>query len=76
MVQCLSEVTDVVNLVAVEWYDGKNGYIKPNCPCLAVAFENGRIQLMCHELDDGKLKRCLFIPTSSIIIFVMMPILY
>lgn len=64
VVQCLSQVTDLVKLAGVEWYDGKNGYVKPNCPCLVVAYDNGRAQLMSHEIDDSK----------SLIIYELYPI--
>ena len=47
-------MTGVVKLAAVEWYSGSGGYVQPNCPVLAVVFDNGRAQLMCHELDDSK----------------------
>ena len=44
----------MVKLIALEWYNGVNGYMEPNCPTLAVVFDNGRAQLMRHELDDGE----------------------
>ena len=47
-------MTGLVKLVALEWYNGANGYLEPNCPSLAVVFDNGRAQLMRHELDDGE----------------------
>ncbi|RMX47135.1 hypothetical protein pdam_00018680 [Pocillopora damicornis] len=37
----------------VEWYDGREGYVEPNCPCLAVCFDIGRMQIMRHELDES-----------------------
>lgn len=42
-----------VPVAALEWYDGAEGYAYPDIPCLAVAFENGRVQLM-READDPK----------------------
>lgn len=54
-IQCLSNVTGLVRLSALEWYCGTAGYVQPNCPILAVVFDNGRAQLMRHELDDGEL---------------------
>lgn len=53
-IHCLSNVTGLVQLSAVEWYCGSGGYVQPNCPVLAVAFDNGRAQLMRHELDDSE----------------------
>ena len=35
-------------------YDGREGYVEPNCPCLAVCFDVGRMQIMRHELDESK----------------------
>ena len=52
-IHCLSSVTGAVQLAGLEWYIGK-GYGNPNCPSLAVCFDNGRAQLMRHELDSGK----------------------
>ena len=54
VVQCLSKVTGLVKLAAVEWYNGSGGPPQPNAPVLAVVFDNGRAQLMRHELDDSK----------------------
>ena len=45
-------VTGAVSLVAVEWYDGKLGYVEAGCPCLAVCFDNGRCQIMRNETDE------------------------
>ena len=53
---CLVGVTGVVKVAGVEWYSGCYGYIEPNCPCLAIAFDNGRAQIMRHELDNGERK--------------------
>jgi WD repeat-containing protein 35 len=38
-------------LIGLEWYDGAEGYALPDLPCLAVAFENGRVQIMRGEED-------------------------
>ena len=35
-------------------YDGREGFVEPNCPCLAVCFDIGRMQIMRHELDESK----------------------
>lgn len=51
---CLISVTGAVSFAAVDWYDGRLGYVEPNCPCLAVCFDNGRCQLMRNESDDSK----------------------
>lgn len=47
-------MTGLVKLVGLQWYNGSMGYVEPNCPCLAVAFDNGRAQIMRHELDNGE----------------------
>ena len=61
---CLVNVTGLVKLTALEWYNGANGYMEPNCPCLAVAYDNGRAQLMRHELDDSESALSPFLPLS------------
>jgi WD repeat-containing protein 35 len=40
-------------VVAVEWYDGGRGFCEPGCPVLAVCLDNGRMQLMRHDVDDN-----------------------
>ena len=35
-------------------YDGREGFVEPNCPCLAVCFDMGRMQIMRHELDESE----------------------
>jgi len=49
---CLSNVTGAVRVAGIEWYDGSYGYSEPNCPCLAVCFDNGRAQIMRHDMDE------------------------
>lgn len=44
----------------IQWYNGVKGSIGEHC--LAVAFDNGHMQLMKHELDDSK---CVTIATPS-----------
>ncbi|XP_017782759.1 PREDICTED: WD repeat-containing protein 35 [Nicrophorus vespilloides] len=51
-VQCL-ESTDIVAVVGLDWYNGKHGYIHALCPCLAICYENGRMQLMYNESDPS-----------------------
>lgn len=40
-------------MVGIEWYDGSKGYAEPNCPVLALCLDNGRMQLMRHDMDDS-----------------------
>ena len=61
---CLVGVTGVVKVAGVEWYNGCYGYVEPNCPCLAIAFDNGRAQIMRHELDNGEKNR-FFLPHTT-----------
>ncbi|CAK8696266.1 unnamed protein product [Clavelina lepadiformis] len=49
---CLVNVTGAVSLAAVKWYNGRLGYVEPDCPCLAVCFDNGRCQVMRTESDS------------------------
>lgn len=46
-----NEGGNTIKVVALEWYNGLNGYIEPKVPCLAIAFENGKIQIMRDEKD-------------------------
>ncbi|KAI0210975.1 WD repeat-containing protein 35 [Lamellibrachia satsuma] len=50
---CLSNVTGAVHIASLQWYNGENGYIEPNCPCLAICFNNGRCQVMRRETDEN-----------------------
>lgn len=40
-----------IKIVSLEWYNGSNGFIEPHVPCLAICFENGKIQIMRDERD-------------------------
>lgn len=42
-----------MRVVSMEWYDGAEGYVLPNCQSLAIAFANGRVQLMRDAHDDA-----------------------
>ena len=50
---CLLNVTGAIRLSALEWYNGASSYMDASFPSLAVCFENGRAQVMRHELDTG-----------------------
>lgn len=39
-------------VVAVDWYDGAEGYEDPSAPSFALAFQSGRMQLMRSTADD------------------------
>lgn len=40
-------------VVGIEWYNGSGGHAEPNCPVLAICLDNGRMQLMRHDMDDS-----------------------
>jgi len=44
---------DGAKIVGLQWYNGVHGYIEPNCPQLAICFDNGRIQIMRDDCDDN-----------------------
>lgn len=43
----------IVVLCFMSRYNGSEGFMEPDCPCLAVCFDNGRLQIMRHEVDDS-----------------------
>ncbi|KAG1701662.1 WD repeat-containing protein 35 [Nymphon striatum] len=51
-IQCQSSSTVLSKIVAIEWYNGLKGYVEPNCPCLIICYDNGRLQIMKDEHDD------------------------
>ncbi|XP_069742568.1 WD repeat-containing protein 35 isoform X6 [Narcine bancroftii] len=53
MLQCLINVTGAVSIVGIHWYSGTEGYVEPDCPCLAICLDNGRCQIMRHEHDEN-----------------------
>ncbi|XP_014106856.1 PREDICTED: WD repeat-containing protein 35 isoform X2 [Pseudopodoces humilis] len=48
---CLVNLTGAFSIAGIHWYHGTQGYIEPNCPCLAVCYNNGRCQIMRDEND-------------------------
>ncbi|XP_056342288.1 WD repeat-containing protein 35 isoform X2 [Oenanthe melanoleuca] len=48
---CLVNLTGAFNIAGIQWYHGTQGYVEPNCPCLAVCYDNGRCQIMRDEND-------------------------
>lgn len=51
---CLVNVTGAISIAGIHWYHGTEGYVEPDCPCLAICFDNGRCQIMRHENDQSK----------------------
>ncbi|KAI9321166.1 WD40-repeat-containing domain protein [Obelidium mucronatum] len=50
-----SETATTLKISAMDWYNGSNGYVEPKAPCLAIAFENGKIQIMRDDKDQSPL---------------------
>uniref|UniRef100_A0A673JJ84 WD repeat-containing protein 35 n=1 Tax=Sinocyclocheilus rhinocerous TaxID=307959 RepID=A0A673JJ84_9TELE len=61
---CLANVTGALSIAGIHWYPGTEGYLEPDCPCLAVCFTNGHYQVMRHESDDSE-RVCGMWPVSS-----------
>ncbi|XP_066091676.1 WD repeat-containing protein 35 isoform X1 [Saccopteryx bilineata] len=49
---CLVNVTGAISIAGIHWYHGAEGYVEPDCPCLAICFDNGRCQIMRDENDQ------------------------
>lgn len=47
----VEDLQGVMPIASLDWYDGLEGYEDDTAPSLAIAFENGRVQLMRSELD-------------------------
>ncbi|KAJ3110150.1 WD repeat-containing protein 35, partial [Nowakowskiella sp. JEL0407] len=41
----------LIKIADLEWYPGTHGFIEEKPPCLAICFENGKIQIMRDEKD-------------------------
>jgi hypothetical protein len=55
-IQCLSNVTQSPQVISLQWFSGVQ-QTPPSAepePALAIAYDNGRIQLMRNENDDGE----------------------
>ncbi|XP_036607241.1 WD repeat-containing protein 35 isoform X1 [Trichosurus vulpecula] len=50
---CLVNVTGAISIAGIHWYHGTEGYVEPDCPCLAICFDNGRCQIMRQESDQN-----------------------
>ncbi|XP_054288459.1 WD repeat-containing protein 35-like [Macrosteles quadrilineatus] len=40
-------------VVGMAWYDGHNGYVDEDCPCLVICYHSGHLQIMRSENDDS-----------------------
>ncbi|TKS86180.1 WD repeat-containing protein 35 [Collichthys lucidus] len=52
-ISCLTNATGAVSIAGIHWYAGTGGYVEPDCPCLAICFDNGRCQIMRYENDEN-----------------------
>ncbi|XP_053476198.1 WD repeat-containing protein 35 isoform X1 [Ictalurus furcatus] len=50
---CLTNLTGAISIAGIHWYAGTEGYVEPDCPCLAICYDNGRCQVMRHENDEN-----------------------
>lgn len=48
----IEDSVGAVQIIGIHWYDGAEGYSDPSAPSLAIAFENGRVQVMRSEADE------------------------
>lgn len=53
-ISCLTNATGAVSIAGIHWYAGTGGYVEPDCPCLAICFDNGRCQIMRYENDESE----------------------
>eukprot|EP00771_Trimastix_marina_P000022 gnl/Trimastix_PCT/1017.p1 GENE.gnl/Trimastix_PCT/1017~~gnl/Trimastix_PCT/1017.p1 ORF type:complete len:1177 (-),score=415.03 gnl/Trimastix_PCT/1017:129-3659(-) len=56
--------------IALDWYDGAEGWVDPMAPSLAIAFDNGRVQLMRSDTDEDMIfldtgMRCIDVHWNS-----------
>lgn len=56
---CLTNITGAIHIAGLEWYNGAHGYVEPNCPSLALCFDNGRCQIMRTETDESESDECI-----------------
>ncbi|KAJ3272616.1 WD repeat-containing protein 35 [Terramyces sp. JEL0728] len=42
-----------VKVAAMHWYNGSRGYIQPRVPCLAVCYEDGKVQILRDQKDQN-----------------------
>ncbi|XP_030346038.1 WD repeat-containing protein 35 isoform X2 [Strigops habroptila] len=63
---CLVNLTGAFSIAGIHWYHGTEGYIEPDCPCLAVCYDNGRCQIMRDENDHNP----VLIDTGMIVVCI------
>lgn len=40
----------------MDWYNGSGGYLQPNMPCLAVCYEDGKVQILKDQRDQNPVR--------------------
>lgn len=72
----IEDSSSAVNIVGIHWYDGTQGHEVANAPTLAIAFENGRVQVMRKHVDDSPVlidtgMYAVFVPNRSLSLSVL-----
>lgn len=62
-ISCLSGATGAVSIAGIHWYAGAGGYVEPDCPCLAICFDNGCCQIMRYENDEREQRKTASFPS-------------
>lgn len=71
-ISCLTNATGAVSIAGIHWYAGTGGYVEPDCPCLAICFDNGRCQVMRYENDESKQLNTLSNTAQSFLLYTYM----
>ncbi|KAI8896383.1 WD repeat-containing protein 35-like protein [Globomyces pollinis-pini] len=45
-----------IKIAAIDWYNGSRGYIQPNVPCLAICYDDGKVQILRNQKDTKPIK--------------------
>ena len=53
-IQCLTNTSQMTQVVSLQWYDGKHGLPQPESPTLVICYDNGRLQMMVNESDESE----------------------
>eukprot|EP00051_Salpingoeca_urceolata_P028079 m.484856 g.484856 ORF g.484856 m.484856 type:complete len:1179 (-) comp23570_c0_seq1:94-3630(-) len=51
--ECLEGMAGRADIAGIDWYNGAMGYCMEECPCLAIAYTNGRCQIMRDSRDPN-----------------------
>jgi WD repeat-containing protein 35 len=39
-------------ITAIDWYNGSGGLLQSDIPCLAICFDDGKVQILRHQRDE------------------------